>query len=290
MAGGEIVDWNDVLTCFPQQLRKAILPFADELHEIRVRADKPLELSCGLRRFFTDAVVDGDTLRAITLNMMEHSYYTRENELSRGFFTMGTGWRVGVCGSFVRRTDGSVSLQSIGSICIRVAREVYGCAEKLVDEIMHSGAPESTLIISRPGMGKTTMLRDAARLLSERGQTVAIADERHELAACRDGIPVLNVGRRTDVIDGCDKQTAMRMLIRTMAPRVIVADEIGNAGDIQEVRYAARRGVAVLTSAHAASMADLKQGELRELLEANVFAIVALLDGVPGRIERIWRF
>ena len=278
------------MACFPERIRAELASLQSELLEIRMRADRPMELVSGSGRFFIDQTIDKDTLRGIALNMMDHSYYARETELSKGYFTMTGGWRIGVCGSFVRREDGSILLQSIGSLCVRVAREVRGCAEILVNEMMRTGTLQSALILSGPGFGKTTMLRDAARLLSERGQAVAIVDERHELAACRDGIPMMNVGERTDVIDGCDKHIAMRMLIRAMAPRVIIADEIGSEEDIREIRFAVRRGVSVLTSAHASSMEDFRRGELHELLEEQVFSTIVLLSGAPGRIERIWRF
>lgn len=282
--------WDDVLVCFPEKMREELISRKEGLREIRVRAKQPLELVSDSGRSITGPEIDAETLRSIALNMMEHSYYAREPELSQGYFTMTCGWRVGVCGSFTRHEDGRISLRSIGSICIRVAREVQGCAQALVNEMMRSGDIQSALILSRPGFGKTTMLRDAARMLSEQGQAVAIADERHELAACRDGIPMLNVGQRTDVIDGCDKHAAMRMLVRSMAPRIIITDEIGSKDDIREIRYAARRGVSVLTSAHASSMEDLQRGELRPLLDEKVFSTIVLLDGEPGRIERIWRF
>ena len=163
-------------------------------------------------------------------------------------------------------------MRAIGSACIRVAREVRGCAEEAVAQMLAADA-RGMLLLSRPGLGKTTMLRDAARLLSERGFSVGIADERHELAACMDGVPTLDVGARSDVADGCPKSLAMERLVRSMAPDVIVTDEIGNARDAQVLRETARRGVRLVASAHASGFGDLRGGMLGALAKEGVFSI-----------------
>lgn len=228
-------------------------------------------------------------LEKIALAMMEYSFYAREAELSQGFFTLRNGCRAGVCGEFRRSASGGCMLASIGSLCIRIAREVRGCAEALTKAMLEGGRPVNTLLLSRPGMGKTTLLRDAARLLSGAGYAVGIADERHEIAACVKGVPTMDVGERTDVADGLTKAAALEMLMRTMSPEILITDEVGSEEDIRAIREAARRGAAILTSAHAGSMADLEYAPLDRLACAGIFALIVLLDGKPGEISEIRR-
>jgi len=259
-----------------------------DLLEIRVRAETPVQLVTQHKRYFTGGNIERDALKSMILRMMDHSYYAKESELSEGYFTIRGGCRVGVCGTYSKREDGSFFLRAIGSLCIRIAREIPGCAEEVVRETTSCGL-KNTLIISPPGMGKTTLLRDTARIMSEMGYAVGIADERNEIAACINGVPSLNVGTGTDVIDGLPKQAAMERIIRTMAPHVLITDEIGGRGDVQAIREAVCRGVAVIASAHASSVDQLREGALSELMREKLFQRVILLGGAPGRIAEIWR-
>ena len=201
---------------------------------------------------------------------------------------MKNGCRVGVGGSFVFSDDGKYRLKAIGSLCIRIAGEAIGCAGKLVDELLKDG-PTNTLVLSGPGCGKTTLLRDAARILSRNGYRVGIADERHEIAACIDGKPSFDVGPRCDIVDGCPKAMAMEILIRSLNPQVIITDELGNAHDVYAIREAARMGVTVIASAHASEIEVFEKGRMGTLLKEGLFPLVALLDNMPGRIVEFRR-
>lgn len=282
--------WTDMWNCLPDEISEIAAEKETDLRELRLRAGKRTELVHTNGREFIGCAINAELLRKAVLRMMDYSFYAREDELAQGYFTMKNGFRVGVCGSFYRSEDGTCGIRSIGSACIRIAREIPGCATQLVNEMTSSGTVENALIISRPGFGKTTMLRDAARLLSECGYEVAIADERHEIAACHNGIPTLNVGERTDVMDGCAKYTAMGMMVRSMAPHVLIADEIGCEQDITAIMDASTRGVAVLSTAHAACLEDLEKGPLRRIMRENIFQTVVLLDESPGTISEIRHF
>lgn len=279
----------EVARYFPEKTAAEILLDADALTEIRIRAERPVQLVCGARDRFCEERISARQMRKILLSMMDHSYYAREEELSHGFFTMHNGCRVGVCGSYVHSEGDGCAMRAMGSACIRIAREVPGCAEALIEVLMEEGSPRSALLISRPGMGKTTLLRDAARLLSARGLAVGIVDERHEIAACIDGVPTLDVGPRSDVADGCPRHLAMERLIRSMAPQVLITDEIGGDRDAESLCEASRRGVTVLATAHAGNFSDLSAGMLGRLSEQNVFQVAVLLDGRPGQIAGIRR-
>lgn len=268
----------------PETAARRISAQREALTEVRLRAGRPVNLAWPGGDALVGKAIDVGHLRAIAAALMDHSVYAREGELAQGFFTMGDGCRVGVCGRCV--SDGERErMTDIGSLCVRVARAVPGCADALIQPLRDPCGLRSALILSPPGMGKTTMLRDAARQLSEVGYAVAIADERHELAACRCGVPTLDVGPRTDVLDGGLRARGVRLMIRAMAPDVIVVDEIGDERDAEALSDASRCGVAVLASAHADSFATaMSRPCLRRVLECGAFQSVVLLGNRPGTI------
>ena len=201
------------------------------------------------------------------------------------YLALEGGCRAGVCG---RWTDGRV--RGITSICIRLARAVTGCADGCMSYLYAQGRPVSALTLSPPGLGKTTLLRDMARQLSNgtrwgAGVNVAVADERRELG----GSGTLDLGARTDILEGCGKAEALSMLVRTMRPDVIVTDELGREGDALAVREAIRCGAAVIASAHADSLgAAFGRRVLKALLEERLFERIILLAGGVGRIQAIY--
>lgn len=273
--------------CLPKALADEVQRERTGLRELRLRAERPAQLvGWNLNRFFGEPI-SAEALRRICLAMMEHSYYAREDELSQGYFTLRDGCRAGVCGAFSVREGRVSALRAIGSICIRIAREIRGCASPMVERLVSPNGIASALIVSAPGFGKTTILRDAARLLSERGFSVGIADERHELAACRNGVSTLDIGMRSDVADGCPRAQALELLIRSMSPQVLATDEIGDKADVQAISSALCRGVAVLATAHAGSLDELEHGALRSLLSGSGFRFAFLLGETPGKILEI---
>lgn len=270
----------------PQAVSEKLAAMAGGLTEVRLRAGRPVQLVSGTEDCFVGERMTGEALRRVLAALMDYSVYAREDELTQGFFTMRDGCRVGVCGRLAV-ADGRPVMTAVGSVCVRVAREIAGCADAVARHITKDGL-RSTLVIAPPGMGKTTLLRDAARQLSEAGYNVAIADERHELAACVDGMPTADVGPRTDVWDGGGKAAAIASLIRGMSPQVIVADEIGGEGDARALAEARRCGVCVLASAHAGSIAELKRrGSLKAVLDGGVFDCVTRLESPPGTVAEI---
>ncbi len=273
---------------FPEAVADAIQKRAERLTEVRLRAGWETQLKTPEDETWVPPVLAPEEIRRIAVDMMENSYYACENQLANGYFTMRCGCRVGVAGTF-SENGGQYALNAIGSMCIRIARERKGCAQELFEHVERENGISNALIISPPGLGKTTLLRDLARLISESGRIVGIADERGEIAAARFGVPKMDVGARTDVIDGCRKHIAMLNLIRSMSPEVILTDEIGDARDRIAVREAARRGVNVIATAHARDMDDLSRGSLRELLQDGLFEYVFVLSERPGNIGAIWK-
>ena len=263
----------------------------DAIAEIRLRSDKATRLHLTDGGEIAAEPVTQARLRQIALRLMDGSYYSRENDLREGYFTAHGGFRVGVCGKLAPDRGGLPAMEAMSSLCIRIARERKGCATEIARDILADGL-KSALILSPPGFGKTTLIRDLARLVSDSGRNVAIADERGEIAACVQGTPTLDVGARTDVMDGCPKAKAIPMLIRACAPELIVADEIGGAEDARALTDAARCGVRIAATAHAGSFREAAAREnLSALIGSGLFSLICVLGGRPGKVidKRIYR-
>lgn len=217
--------------------------------------------------------------------MLDHSLYARESELDKGYFTLPDGSRAGVCGDFSR---GIRAPEDVLSLCIRIARAVPGCAAALIPALMEtSGA----LIVSPPGLGKTTLLRDTARLLSRAGQNVCLVDERGELAACAGGRPQLDVGPRTDVISGTEKALAMGLAVRSCAPDVLVTDEMGVPRDAAAAGEILRCGVRLVASCHGNTLnPDGLRRCVGALLRPGLLELGVLLGPNRGQIAEIRRY
>lgn len=284
-------DWrDDLLRYLPASIRRR----AQDLSEAQAQAVTEIRMRAGQRvEFVTDRSgafelewrPGAPEVQATLAALCDHSAYARQEEICQGFVTVRGGHRVGLCGRASVQEGRIVGLHTVGSLCIRIARPILGAADGLLPALFDAmGRPQSTLILSPPGCGKTTVLRDAIRQLSQRGQHVCVADERSELCAVVDGVPQMPVGSRTDVMDGCPKAQAMQMLLRAMNPDWIVTDELGRAADAQAVLDAMRCGVAVLASAHADGLTALRsRPELRGLMDAGAFSGYVLLQR-RGRI------
>lgn len=208
-----------------------------------------------------------------------YSVYAFEEELRQGYFTVEGGHRIGVAGRAVVENDRVQRLSYISFLNFRVAHECKGCSEALFRRLYGDGQYYHTLLFAPAGCGKTTFLRDLIRLLSNTGLRVGVADERSELAACHYGIPQHDLGTRTDVMDGCPKAEAMGMLLRSMTPQILAADEIGIEADVFAIRAAAGSGCKVVASAHGGSFEELiRNPVLRTLWEERRFERYVCLE------------
>ncbi len=223
------------------------------------------------------AAVTADIIQAAQA-LTGHALAARQAELSQGFAPLPGGHRLGVCGVM-----GPKGFTEITSLCVRLAHEVKGVGKDVYSRLQG----RSALIIGPPGSGKTTLLRDLARLSSLDGTQTGIADERGEIAACRNGTPQLDVGPNTDVITGMDKAKALLLLIRAMSPQLVVTDELGGTEDAAAVMEACRCGVRALATVHGESVRDVmrRQG-METLLRQGVFQKYIVLSS-PGKAPRI---
>lgn len=270
-----------------------------DLKEIRLRVGRPLLVidGCGRGWFLgrrgpashpSEAeVFNRDDAAEFLRIISRSSVYALEEEFRQGFITLPGGHRVGLCGEVALSDGRPRTLRHVGSFSVRVARQVPGAADPVLPKVAPGGRrPRHTLIISPPGGGKTTLLRDLARRLGARWQ-VTIIDERSEIAACWHGVPQLDVGPCTDVLDRCPKAQGIMQALRAMAPQVIITDEIGRPEDAAAVLDAMRAGATVIASAHGSSWEDVAaRPALQPLLSSCAFELVVVLgDGRrPGTV------
>jgi len=273
------------------------------LEEIRLRADKPLLLQESSNEWFIGrdgslmkdhygafAVKQEDITVSVEL-MSENSIYAYQEEIRNGYITIKGGHRVGLSGRVIADGVNVRSIKDISGLNIRISNQIPGCSRKVIKYIIKSNNDiYNTLIISPPQCGKTTILRDIARNLSDgmpelgfKGIKVGIVDERSELAACLRGIPQNDVGLRTDVLDGCPKRVGLPMFIRSMSPKVIITDEIGDDGDREAVHSVLNAGVRIVTSAHGYNVSELKsRREVLRMMEDQVFERYVVLGNSNG--------
>ncbi len=267
------------------------------IKEIRLRAETPLLIHTDRGEIFLSdnglvttakygCIVTKRDIKETLEYISNYSLYAYEEEIKNGYITMPGGNRIGICGRVVTDDKGIKTIRNISFINIRMAHEIIGCGDKLMDKIFSGKNLLNTLIVSPPCCGKTTLIRDLIRNLSDgncahKGQTVGLVDERSEIAACCHGIPQNHVGIRTDVLDGCPKVYGMQMLIRSMAPQIIAVDEIGSIKDSEAIEYAVNCGCKIIATIHGTSYNDIKEKKNMKFLIENIFNRIIVLGDMP---------
>ncbi len=266
----------------PERIKSAIRglksELLNELEEIRIRAGLPLmgvfsgyDRFIGSNGFLSDnlqfaLMVTAQEVKDLFYLLCEHSIYAYQEDINRGFITLKGGHRAGICGTVVYEGDRIKAMRDISSVSIRLSRQLKGCAREVFPNIIRGRQDiYNTLILSPPRCGKTTLLRDLCRLISQgagndsfTGLRTAVVDERSELAASYRGVPQNDLGPRTDILDGCRKSEGIELMLRGMAPHVIVVDELGGPTDAAAVRMAWNGGVRLIATAHAFGLEDFK--------------------------------
>lgn len=290
-------NWKtELLAYLPDSVRmllKNVEPTAP-LEEIRIRANAPLQLCfSGGERMLSGKngapPVSEDDCRLLLQRLCGQSVYAWETELGGGFLTLPGGYRVGLSGRYAALAGGALRLTDVTGFNIRIARQIQGAAGAALPYLLDAfGRLYPTLVVSPPGCGKTTLLRDLARCCSYgiegvRAARVAVVDTRFELTGCVRGVPQLDVGPRTDVLCGAPKADGMRMMVTNMSPEVLVTDELSSLADARAVFEAIACGVTVAASAHAGS-ADglLHRRALNALLQQRLFTRIVLLGRSRG--------
>lgn len=252
-----------------------ILDNPDCASQVRMRAGRPVIVEKDGMEYFLgrqgDFLLEESRAWHITEQQMEelinsicgYSPYAFYEELKKGYITIAGGHRIGVAGQVITEGERITGIKNIRFINIRISHEIPGAADRLLPLLFDNGQLLSTLLISPPGFGKTTLLRDLVRQISNgtryaKGMSVGVVDERSEIAACYLGVPQNDVGIRTDVLDGCPKQYGMMMLIRSMAPRVVAIDELGSMEDVRQLRRVVHCGCRILVTMHGQSFEEIQ--------------------------------
>lgn len=284
------IETKEIFNILPEGIRNELKTQGnmDNLQEIRLRAGKPLTFQLGLKEALTDYIVKQEDIKTIIQRISSYSIYAFEEELKSGYITIKGGHRIGICGRCILEGENIKTIKNPGSLNFRICRELIGCSKNILNYIIENNIVQNTIIVSPPKCGKTTVLRDLAKNISNgtkinTGKKVVVIDERSEIGACYQGIPQLDVGVRTDVLDGCPKSQGIIMAVRSMAPEVIACDEIGTIKDVESIITAMNSGVSLVATIHGAGIEDLyKRPVFNELIRNNVFKRAVILSSRLG--------
>lgn len=282
--GSEIMNgFEKAMELLPRELRRRVEDRGtDRVEELRLRRGRAPEIILPGERISLDGPpVEEELIMRVLEKATGASIHTASAELRGGYISYG-GLRIGVCGTGVIRDGALAGFRDYSSLNIRIPREHRGICDSLIQSLYTAGF-ENTLIISPPGGGKTTALREFIRRLSDRGLTLAVADERNELSASEGGQAQFDLGRRSDVLVGVGKAEAAIMLLRGMGPEIIAMDEITQERDIEAVTQVIGCGVGILATAHAESAESLDRRPLyRELLDRQIFKNIVTIRQKGG--------
>lgn len=271
-----------------------------KLQEIHLRIGKELYVVYENKEKFLGEygerhITTKDEVRETMEYISQYSIYAYEQQIRQGFITVEGGHRAGISGQVVQNGGQIKTISHVSSINVRVAHQIKGCADKVFPYVAENGQLLHTLVISPPGCGKTTLIRDMIRQISDgnkyiKGITVGVVDERSELAACYQGNPQNDLGMRTDVLDCCPKAEGILLLIRSMSPKVIAVDEVGTEEDFKSLRYALTCGCRLLASVHGKDLEEVsKKPFFGQMIQGQWFErYIVLSTKKPGDVSEIY--
>lgn len=255
----------------------------DSVQEIRFRLNKPV---CIMKKskniVLSNVFTDKRMIEEIFIAICENSVYAHQDEINQGFVTIKNGSRVGICGTAVVEKGRLISVKNITSLNFRISRDFVGCADEII-----SNCQENIIIAGPPSSGKTTILRDLARSISNQNKKVCVVDERMEIGGV---IGEFDLGNMTDVLRGYKKAHGISLAIRTLSPQTIIFDEIGTARECESVFESLNSGVNIITSVHCNGKEQfLKRPVCRKLLSSGFFTDVVFLGSTAGKIKEFYK-
>ena len=294
----------DILKLFPRgianEINKEISKIEELVQEIRIRVGSQIIVKTNKK---DDIIINYFVTREDILEIMQvicnNSIYSYQNEIANGYITINGGHRVGITGDVVLENNKVINIKYISSLNFRIARQILDCSNNILKYVINleENTIFHTLIVSPPGAGKTTILKDLVRKISDgipeigfKGIDVSLIDERGEISAMYNGVPQNKIGIRTDVLENVSKPIGIKMAVRSMAPKVIVADEIGNYNDIEAINYAVCSGVKGIFTAHSLSYETMMLNkELNKLINMKIIERIIFLDSkTKGKIKNVY--
>ena len=298
-------DFNDIVSNVSPKIKNSLIALPNEIkkeiQEICLRVNSSIVIVTSTKSFFLGSegnlspedsksfvVSQNDILETFKI-LCNFSIYSFQNQIKNNFITLKGGHRVGICGTAIIDGEKIINISDISSMNFRISKEIVGCSDKIFEKLgLNLGG---TLIVGPPASGKTTILRDIARKLSntyENGKLikVSIVDERREIAAVYQGVPQKDVGF-SDILNGFPKAEGIMRALRTLSPRIIICDEIGNNEDADAIRKSLNCGVGIIASVHAESAEEISKSEkIKNILNSGAIKNVVLLD--KGKIKEIF--
>ncbi len=274
-----------ILSKFPAPIKKLFSPISFEgLEEIRFRVNRPICLYDATGCKILSKKVSREELDNLSMGLCNHSVYAYLNEMKDGFLTIPGGHRVGFAGKCVTKDGAITGITNLSGINLRIAREFPGCALSLADDIRQEKRLKNVLLIAPPQCGKTTFLRDLARIFSK-DYKVTVVDERSEIAGCADGVPQFDVGPQTDVLDRFPKASGMLLALRSLSPHIILTDELGDVADLNAIRRVCDAGCGLIASMHGENTAELLKTKKDFLTYFDLAVTLGRPNGIPRVVE-----
>lgn len=293
---------EDIIGIFPLKIGSLLKDrlLNERIYEIRIKIGKPILVYSKFGESIINYSPTKEDMKIMIQKISNYSLYAYEEDIRQGFITIKGGHRVGIAGECVMENGEVKTIRNISSINIRISSEIIGCSDKLIKYIYSKNENRifNTIIISPPKCGKTTILRDIARNISNGmpslglyGRKVAVIDERSEIGACHLGIPQNDIGIRTDILDNCLKREGMIMAIRSLSPEILICDEIGTKGDVEALLMAFNSGVNIITSIHGFTIEDIYNRKVfHELIDNGIIERAIVLSSAKGvgTVENIY--
>ncbi|MBS4539996.1 stage III sporulation protein AA [Clostridium sp. D2Q-11] len=283
-------------------LRNIPTRYKESIEEIRLRVNQPLMIEARGNDYFVSEkgqisrenrnnfIISKNNIIKTFERLCEYSIYAVEDEIRNGFLTIKGGHRIGISGRVVYKNRSISTIKDISSINIRIARQKIGIAKEVIEYLVDKGSIYNTLIVSPPQCGKTTLLRDIIRTLSNgipeydmTGLKVAVIDERSEIGGIYQGVPQNDLGIRTDILDRVNKYDGTLMMLRSLSPNIIATDELGDKLDIDAIHNSLKAGVKILTTIHGESIEDVQsKPNIASIIKEKIFERIIILDNSEG--------
>lgn len=283
---------KEIIDIFPVKIGELLKErlLNEHIYEVRIKVGNPILVYSKYGENKINYCPTREELKNMMQKISNYSLYAYEEDIRQGFITIRGGHRIGIAGECVMENGKVKTIRNISSVNVRIANEVIGCSDNILPYVISKNRVYNTIIISPPKCGKTTILRDLTRNISNGvpslglyGKKVAVIDERSEIGACHFGIPQNDLGVRTDILDNCLKREGMIMAIRSLSPEVLICDEIGTKGDIEALMMAFNSGVNIITTIHGFAVEDLyKRLVFKELLDNEILERAVVLSSRRG--------